>query len=409
MRFQISIVVILLVCSIASCRIDPDAFEEDGRLAGSSTFTWGEGAASLRVSWEGEVTFSGDDSRIQSLGSDARFEIEQKDADGSRSLIVTPSSDGTLQYAYLKDDRPADFGQEGQSWLAEVLPRAIRETGVQASARVQQILEEKGVDAVVEEIAQIESGQSRGLYIEELIRSGEATEEVLLQLLPEIRQIRSGRDLVATLEKLIELYPESQSLTAALIETTKGTESSSARRRALRAIIEKRDLDSSAAIACAESASGIVSSSERAATLKAILDTAPPEKEVLLSVCEAASSIRSSFEKRTVIESVLEVENLPREVIVALCDVAAGIPSSSEREMAGIRVGEKLPGSDEELFESYLEMVSGLRSNSDKSAVLKRLLEREDLSPEVLKATRDFIEKELPESGTKTELLSKSK
>ena len=82
------------------------------------------------------------------------------------------------------------------------LPRFIRQTGIDAPARVRRILAAKGPAGVLAEIALIDGGYVKKIYFTELLKSGtldsSTVRQVLAQASREIGPISSSRHCSST-------------------------------------------------------------------------------------------------------------------------------------------------------------------------------------------------------------------
>ena len=114
-----------------------------------------DGRWRLAVDLRGDIEMTADERGIERIGPGAYLEIEERKRRFRRRLEATPGADGRPEMAWFVDRQRSQFDAEGRAWLAGMVPKIYRATGLDAEGRVGRLLAAAGIAGVVEEIAKI--------------------------------------------------------------------------------------------------------------------------------------------------------------------------------------------------------------------------------------------------------------
>ena len=183
-------------------------------LPGSShmQFQWTEGARRLEVSARGAVEFADDDRDVKSLSPGGYFRIEENYLllFSGRRYEVTADSAGRLTRNYFDHDRAKLLDSQGQAWLMGIMPDVIRKTGLGAVPRLQRILKQGGVSAVLSEISRIRDDEPKRIYLQELITRANLNPDQLSSAMLQARKIGSDEEKAGLLEAVAPVFSEGQ-------------------------------------------------------------------------------------------------------------------------------------------------------------------------------------------------------
>ncbi len=407
---RISKLLSILVASglAAGCVIHPDAFSDQAGTApdGWLQFRLVEEDATLLVETTGDLSFDSSSAMVVPASEDAVFRVTETSSGFSRKLESSLDPDAEAKHRYWENDKAQDFDAGAHQWLADVLPRILRDTALLAEQWTAHLLEQGGVDRVLEEIALINSSEARRVYAEELLAQRDLSSEQVKKLIAELRQIESSSRLKEALTALAPALPEGGEVTLDLVAGCSQISSSSARKACLQELAESRQVDSPVAVALARAAAGIRSSSEKTGALISLIDRAPRLPEVDEAILEAFTTIRSSSERSRAIKILIDAGPRP-EVLTRLAGLIRDISSSAERTTSLQRFSRLLPHDDPDLLAVYLDAVRELSSMAAKERTLLPLLRRPNLSPQTRNLVREFIENELPDGVLRRRFLSK--
>ena len=308
----------------------------------------------------GKAVFSPDETRITQLspGSFVRFREQTTTAD--RAVSVVPQGDGSLSYTATLNGRPVAFDQNMAQWLSGVIPRVLRELGINVPERVARLRAQGGVPAVLQEISEIHSGWAKRVHYEELIKRGPKLSDADAQRVAE----QVGRDLTSSgdLSAVMKMLPRS-AVQSPRVRT-----------------------------AVAGALNQIQSSGDRASTLEFLAPNADPD--MLLVLAKAADGLPSSGDKANFLLAT-EAEYLtPRnsELRTAFFRTTATLQSSGD--MANVLMASvPYAHADPNIVYDIVDGAARLRSSGDAANVLLSLVSQRALTPESPRATMAAIER----------------
>lgn len=397
------LILITTFLSVTGCRVDFDKVEDSVREArrGLSTYQWHSGSESLLVSIKNKVSLNDTESDIASLEPEAFLKIEQRGKSGSWTFEATAQPDGRIRRQFTHDGKELAPGPETREWLAEVLPRVLRQTGLDAGPRVGRLLAAGGSGAVVAEIERIESDSVQRIYVDELLSHTSPSPEEARRLAVVAEGMGSSSNLERVVEQLVDQHPKDQALTEQLIEAIGEIRSSSGRVRLSDFICSQRDIGESAALKLAELLAEVSSSSEKANGLTTLSEAGPQTEDVKMALLNAAATIRSSSEAARAIVAILGSSKLEKKVAIRAAEVCGSIRSSSERARALHLLVTEMP-LDSEVLQALLDATRNI-STSSQDQVLSSLLRR-DFSASQLRTILQFVSEEIPEGSVSSRL-----
>jgi len=322
----------------------------------------------------GKAVYSSDDSRIAQLSPGGFARFRERTAAFDRSLSVRPVGDGSLSYEALVDGRPVPFDATMASWLGQLLPRVLREAGINVPARVARLRAQGGVPAVLQMIGEMQSSWAKRLHYEELIKHGPALSESDAEMIAQ----HAGKDLSSSgdLSAVLQMLP------------LKSVRSPGARS------------------AIADALSHIASSGDKSSTLQVMAPQADPEMLVMLA--KAAEELPSSGDKaRFLMTTASEYLSGSNEALRnAYFRTVATIQSSGDMRNV---LESALPygHASAPLTLQVIEATKGIASSGDVASVLESLVSQGLLRSGNERGTLAVIERTLtmPSSGDRANVL----
>ena len=256
----------------------------------------------------------------------------------SREQRLEIRSEGTrLTRRYRVNGRDAAFDAAAEQWLAAQLLRFARRSGYDAEGRVAMLRSRGGVDAVLREIALLETDSARRRYFRALIDASpplgaRESERVLLQAVDQIRSDGDRRTLLMnSMERGRQLPPR-------VLRTAMASMRSDGDRSAVlvhAARIGALTADDATREAFFAGARELRSDGDLRRVLIAALRAEPSER-VAHGVLASTSELRSDGDKAAVLVAVagLDVTLRSESLLQAYGDAAATIRSSGDRARA---------------------------------------------------------------------------
>ena len=342
-----------------------------------------DGRWRLAVDFRGDIVMKPDDSGIERLGSDAFLKIEERNGRERHRLEAVPGPDGRPEIEWEVNREPAEFDADGRKWLAEILPRIYRTTGIDAEGRVGRLLAVSGVAGVLREIDKIGSDHVQAIYFEQLLKQAESSEQDLERILRRMaREISSDHEM----SRLIALIPADslrrESTAEGFLAAARTIGSDHELRRALTVLLGVPAFpDFGETVLDATTTLG--NDFELAELLKDVVEAYPEDRPLPSGFARALRTIGSGFERRKVLGTALRRPGLGSEELEMLLHAAKGI--NSDFELAELLV-ELARGYPAELPEAYYRAVTTIGSDYEQRRVLDAVAARPDLSAQAVRS-----------------------
>ncbi|HEX8144667.1 MAG TPA: hypothetical protein VF553_19015 [Pyrinomonadaceae bacterium] len=304
---------LLLLSPTVALFINSSAQDGRAKTGGQrSTWVWShtDDGVVEEVKVEGGVVFTDDYTDIRSVSEDGQFLARDERGGVARKLRVVRGADGTLQRSYSLNGRAHEFDAEAKAWLSKFLLEAVRGSGLDAKARVQRLLRERGGRGVLDEISLLKSDYARRIYFETLIKDGALDGPTLESALRQAaRQISSDYELAVFLIESVDSYLDKDKLIPVFFEATRRIGSDYEHRRVLSAVVERHPRRPVLS-PMLESAASISSDYEKASFLIEAATLYLGDASLRSAFLQAVNSISSDYERGRVLSVVAKKTQL---------------------------------------------------------------------------------------------------
>ena len=350
---------------------------------GKNMFGWGEGERSrwsyndddehLWMEVDGKVTFNADDTDIETMEPDSYFEIGEGRGRKAKRLEVESDEDGKITRTYFAGRESKEFDGEAKAWLAEILPRAVRNLGIDIPERAERIYKDGGVDGFLRELESIESSHMRGQYTHAFLELDGPTADERHRVLVEVAQAMDGD------------YERSQLLQAALAND----KVSAAQKAELLAAAQALDSDYEAAQVLARvdapeladgalrdayfaMVDGIESDYERSQLLQSLLRQAEKDPQLAASILDAVEDVDSDYERSRVLGELIDMGSTDKEQQLRLVRLVEGIDSEYERTNLLIEMAE-MEFADAQVRDAVAKAIDSIQSEHEYGRAMRAL------------------------------------
>ncbi len=330
----------------------------------SGSVVWSHNGDRLEVHYDGEFEFTDDDADVKRLAPRSTLTIKEGGFFGGRSVEFTADASGAITRRYREGMSERPFDPAGRAWLAQALPRVIRQTGLGAKARVARILASQGPAGVLREISRIEGSWGKRLYFTELLEAPvdpPTARQVLLQAGKEIdsdyelatllieagdrllvddasRQayfeaatsIRSDYEMHRVYKAALARGPVSNAMLIGVLEASRAIESDYEEATLLVQVAGLQPLDPAANSALFDAVETIGSDYERGRVLQALLARGHASADTMLRAIRSAGRMGSDHEKAQVLQAILASGTLSGEARDAYIDVASSLGAAEQ-------------------------------------------------------------------------------
>jgi len=297
----------------------------------SGNFSWSNGKDKLEVRYEGTIEFTDDDKDVKSLSDDGYLRIKQGGrADGDRSVEFRSDSSGNIARRYWEGSSERPFEPEGRRWLAEILPRFIRQTGIGAPRRVARIMAAKGPNGVLAEISEIEGGHAKRLYFSELLKNKLEPAIVRQALAQAGKEINSDFELASLLMGAADRLLVDDATRQAYLDAARSIDSDFEMQRVLSSALKGGQFPPPVMASLLDASNAIGSDFEHGRLLMQVADQQPIEGPVRAPFFRAVATIGSAFERGRVLQAVAKRSDLSSETVLAVLKSAQMMTSNFE-------------------------------------------------------------------------------
>ncbi len=347
------------------------------------TVNWrtNDGLHTREMRLHGDVHFNDDDSDVQSMSADGFFSYEESFALSSRRYQATEGSSGQIQRRYMVDGRDKPFDADAQAWLRAALPDLLRDSGIDAAARVRRILKRGGVAAVLTEIGRIHSDGSKHLYIRELVPIGNLNTDQFQSVMRLVRGMNSDGEKAALLVFLTP-YTLNNNLRTYTFEAVKTIHSDGEKHRVLTHFILEDSSRETYAMA-ARAALDINSDGEKAAVLVDLAQHLRSDPSLSHPFFRAAESIHSDGERARVLMAAIASAGEQRDTLSDALRAAGSMNSDGEKALV-LTHADAYFKEDDSVRRAYFDSAATIHSDGEKARVLTSLVERGGLSARTL-------------------------
>lgn len=349
---------------------------------GSRTYELHSPERHLRIQMYGKAHFNALENDIESITG--RMLIRDRRAGHTRQLILRQDDTLGVKRIYKLDGVERAMDADARAWLAEVIPAFLRESAFNVEARTQRLLAKGGFDAVLSEIALIESGHARGKYIEALASSAPLDEARLTKLLSLISPKQSSYEQRVVLTALLRGNTLSAQQQALVLAAVAKMESSFEQRQVMQALLPNL----SDAPPVQEAWSTAINAMESDFEIRSVIDSmtkraslSPAQLELAIT---ATTKIDSDFERASALEGAAKhLTNAPQKLLQAYMHSAQEIDSDFERARVLLGVVNRI-SLNKNGFALVLNATEGMDSSFELARVMKAIAKRMPAEPELL-------------------------
>lgn len=358
-------------------------FRADGRRSTSHH----EEDNEVRIRWEtdecrvdidiiGAVQFAADDRSVVALGSDARFEIEERFGRSERRARLEGRAGGGMERRFWEDGDEIAWGPAADRWLASILPEIFRHTTINAEARVRRMVDEGGPDQVFAEVSRIQSDHVSRRYLELLMEATELDEGDYRRVIEAAASIDSDHGSAELLLAVVARAGLRPSFQAPLLAASEGLDSDHQRTRVLRVLLDS-PLSGEQLDAVLQSASSIESDHNLGELLASIAAAGRMDDAGRTSFLETLRSVESDHQQAMVIHAFLDAGPLSDAELARVLALTDYLESDHQRAEILQRVARDFDLEGDQVS-AYLRSAAGMESDHQKAATALTITERAD-------------------------------
>ncbi len=357
----------------------------------------------MKMTIEGEIHFTDDDADIKSVSPDGFLSIDRRTRADRHIFEVRSSRHGTIERNYVKDGKVEAWGPTGKAWLAQILPQLIRDTPIDAPARVKRIRRLKGEAGVLDEISMIRSDGAKRIYFQELFTGGILSADLLTRAASQIgNEIHSDGDKREVLKQIATSYFGSADLSAKFFTAERTIHSDGDRKSLLTSVLTSRPATSTLKLAI-ESSATINSDGDKTAVLIEAISVSGQDEALHIACLVTADTIHSDGDHRRVLEALLNKPLMSDDGVRRTLQSAAKISSDGDKASVLVKAAAIAPNGDA-IASGFLSAAKTINSDGDKTRVLVAYLQRDNLSANTVRGIQTLGHREIHSDGDRQRL-----
>lgn len=340
-----------------------------GKNSGKMTFI--NDGISLKMEYDGKITFTEDEKAIQSISSDGYLRYKKDDV----KIIAESNSKGEITYEIYEDGEKIGLNERGKKLLAEAISEMIS-LGIDAEGRVERIYKKSGTGAVMQEVEKMRSDYVKSIYMEYLLANASLSPNEMTEIAQKAGDlISSDYEKGKLLGKFSAQYLKNPQTAQAYLNAVASISSDFEKANVLKNIL-KQSLTNEQFTQVMRVSNAISSDFEKANVLKSVLKNNKLSTNQFSETLKTIATISSDFEKANVLKSILGDNTLSESGFNETLAVISDISSDFERANVlkylmdkGIFAGEG--------FNKLLGLISDMGSDFEQANVLKRLIDKD--------------------------------
>jgi beta-lactamase regulating signal transducer with metallopeptidase domain len=350
----------------------------------SISFTLGN--CTVTLSSVGKFEFNGDFTDIASVANGGQVVVEVDYGARDRRVTFRRGSGGTLERIYKVDGDVRPYDADAKSWFGETLTYLFRRTGFMAEERARWILDTRGIQGLMDELAELSGDYTRRIYYQAAVQSGKldaAGYERIVTLAGQT--ISSDYELAELLIAVSKTQPLTERMQAGFVTAAKSISSDYERHRVLTAALARPGLTPAMEAGMLDAAGGISSDYELATLLIELNEARPIDEAVRPAFFKAANKLQSDYEHRRVLDAVVKRTGTSPAMLFDVLTSAKTIGSDYELAELLSEIG----GSyvlDDALRPPFFAAANTLDSDYEHGRTLLSVVERGDVPQPVVLA-----------------------
>lgn len=347
---------------------------------------------SFKAEIHGRIAFNPDETDVASLdaGGTAMF---QETSGGSTRRIELSEDKGQLTRRYFVDGSERPYDATARAWFAALVPALMRESGLDAKARVARLYDKGGAGAVLDDIEKIQGSYGRGVYLKLLTAHGKLAPQQLDRAMRIAGDLDSDYSKQQTLQDLfatqsldaaeqvayfhqvarvggdyeksellchsIDKLVDDASVRSAWLTAAASVSGDYEHARSLKAILALGKLNDAQLGEVIASSANIGGAYEHAEVLKAALPQAHDVNAIAPAYIRSTQKIGSAYEHSQALLALIRTGRLDRTAADAVLDSASAIGTDYETSQVLIALARAMPD-DAALVKHYREVASRL-------------------------------------------------
>jgi Zn-dependent protease with chaperone function len=366
---------------VATVASTPQSISQHGDDS-HGNWSWSNNGEKLQAEYSGSFDFTDDDTDVRQMSpgghlriSDGTWVLGVGNLFSGTHVVEISERNGQIEHRYFFRGSERPYEPEGRAWLRENLPKFVRNTGINAPARVGRLLKSGGVPAVLTEIGRLDGNYVRGIYYRELFKQATLSPEQYRQVLTQASSQMKGSNYELS--------------------------------RLLIALADRLPNDEASRTAYFNAASSLTGAYETGRVYSTMLKKGPANPQIVGGILGHLRTLHSDYEVSQVLLQIVAQQPLDAQNGALLLDVVAGMHGDYERGrvLTEFLKQNSIEGS---LRAPFFRAVDAMHGAYERGQILQRVVDKSDAGPDTLKLAI-LSTRSMPQYETSRVLLATAK
>jgi beta-lactamase regulating signal transducer with metallopeptidase domain len=345
-----------------------------GQSQTRGNMTWSHNDEKVSVKWTGAFRLSDDERDIEWVDEGATVTFADGMLFASR-VDLKGLAGGRIERTFSKNGFKREYEPEGRLFLAEILQKLVRQTGMFAKERVARFLRQGGPEAVLAEIDRLgDSSYVRRLYLTELMKQAELSEATLSKILGRVAtDLKSDYDRATLLTAILKRPAITETHRVNIARTVKAISSDYDQRRTLAAVLAAGPMTPAVSAAVLDTVGTVNSNHDRSLVLIELAEKGGVTSATSAQYMAHVRTMSSSYDQRRVLTTLATKTTMPSAVAAEAVKTAGAMSSSHDKAemlLALITRG----GLNDQMADAFFTSVVEIESSHDLSRVLRAVV-----------------------------------
>jgi beta-lactamase regulating signal transducer with metallopeptidase domain len=340
----------------------------------SGHMQWSHDDEKVSVKWTGAFRLSDDERDIAWVEEGATVTIADGTLFASR-IDLKGLSGGRIERTFSRNAFKREYEPDGRLFLAEMIQKLVRRTGMFAKERVGRFLARGGPDAVLAEIDRLgDSSYVRRVYLTELMKQAELSESTLDRVLQRVaNDMKSDYDRATLLIEILKRPAITDAHRVSIARTVKSISSDYDQRRTLSAVLDAGPVTAAVSGAVLDALSTVNSNHDRSLVLIELAEKGGVTAVTSPHYMAQVRTMSSSYEQRRVLTALATKTSMPSAVAAEAARTVSAISSSYDKaEMLLALV--KRGNLTDQAVDAFFTSAGEIESSHDLSRVLRAVV-----------------------------------
>ena len=340
----------------------------------SGHMQWSHNDEKVSVKWTGAFRLTDDERDIAWVEEGATVTIADGTLFASR-VDLKGLSGGRIERTFSRNAFKRDYEPDGRLFLADMLQKLVRRTGMFAKERVGRFLAQGGPDAVLAEIDRLgDSSYVRRVYLTELMKQADLNEATLNKILQRVAtDMKSDYDRATLLGEILKRPDVTEGQRVSIARTVQSLSSDYDQRRTLSAVLNAGPVTAAVSGAVLGALSTVNSNHDRSLVLIELAEKGGVTASTSSQYMTQVRTMSSSHDQRKVLTALATKTTMPAAIAAEAARTVSAMSSSHDKAemlLALINRG----GLTDQAADAFFTSAAEIPSSHDLSRVLRAVI-----------------------------------